>query len=430
MKRIACSDLLEGGPPGEDATLEGPELVRLYWTLKQREKDIARRERYWSSISDGLTHAYEELEAKTKELQALRDELERVNAGLAARVAEQVTEIMRQASDVEALEVQLKERVKERSRELRLALARAEGGGEARAGSLAPGAIIGGRARIIAKIGEGAMGSVYEAEDLLTKRQVALKLLRATDPSSLHRFVAEAEAASAVAHPGIVRTVHVDVAEDGTPYHLMDLVRGVTLRRHLETARVRFGEAARIGASVAAALAAAHARGIVHRDIKPENILLSIEPPGVRVLDFGVSKHLSAEGPGSAELGHPIVGTPGYMAPDQILPAGEITPAVDVYSLGVVLFELIAGRRPFQKPRIEDVLVAHLYAPPPELGGPPKLAAIVRACLEKKPVSRPTAPELADLLERFAGEVEAPSADAIGEAAGVRDRDETPPPLG
>lgn len=413
MKRISCRDLLEGGPPDDDAAVEGAELTRLYWTVKQREKDLARRERYWASVHDALGNAYQELEQRAHELQALREELVEVNAGLEKRVAEQVAEIMQRAGEIDALSVQLKQQVRDRSRELRLALDRA-GSSDAEAPSLASGAVVGGRARIISKLGDGAMGSVYEAEDLLTGRPVAIKLLRAADRDALRRFVAEADAASAVHHPAIVRTLHVDVAEDGTLYQLMELVRGVTLRRFASAARVRIGEAARIGASIAGALSAAHAQGVVHRDIKPENVLLSADAPGVRVLDFGIAKHLAAGSDGETQRPHPVVGTPGYMSPDQIRPSGATTPAADVYSLGVVLFELIAGRRPFMKPRVEDVLVAHLYAPPPALGGPPELASIVGACLEKQPSARPTATELEARLGAYADGVDAPSADAIG----------------
>jgi hypothetical protein len=413
MKRIACRELLEGGPPDEDAAVEGPELVRLYWTVKQREKDLARRERYWASVHEALGNAYDELAQRARELQALREELVEMNAGLERRVSEQVAEIMERAGEIDALSVQLKQRVRDRSRELRLALDRA-GAVDQEAPALTSGAVVGGRARVIAKLGDGAMGSVYEAVDLLTNRPVALKLLRAADRDALRRFVAEADTASAVNHPSIVRTLHVDVAEDGTLYQLMELVRGVTLRRFVKAARVRIGEAARIGASIAGALAAAHAQGVVHRDIKPENVLLSVDAPGVRVLDFGIAKQLSTGSDGETQRRHGVVGTPGYMAPDQIRPLGATTPAADVYSLGVVLFELIAGQRPFMRPRVEDVLVAHLYAPPPPLGGPPEVAAIVGACLEKQPDARPAAAAVEEQLRAYADSVGAPSADSIG----------------
>lgn len=408
MRRVACREILEGEPPAADVMIEGPELVRLYWTLKQRQKDLMRLERYWGSVNGALQNAYEELQKKAHELQTLREELERVNTGLEKRVADQVAEIMLHAGEVDALSVQLKQRVRDRSRELQLALDRTGGTDTS---SLAPGVVVGGRARVLAKVGEGAMGSVYEAEDLLTKRPVALKLLRCADRAELRRFVAEADAASAVNHPAIVRTIHVDVAEDGTVYQLMDLVRGVTLRRRLEASRVRIGDAARIVATIAGALAAAHLQGVVHRDIKPENIVLSVDAPGVRVLDFGIAKQLTGD---TETARRPIVGTPGYMSPDQIRPSGRTTPAADVYSVGVVLFELIAGRRPFHRSRVEDVLLAHLYTPAPALGGPPELAAIVGACLRKEPAARPTAAALAEQLDAFAAGVQAPSADTIG----------------
>jgi serine/threonine-protein kinase len=196
----------------------------------------------------------------------------------------------------------------------------------------------------------------------------------------------------------------------------MELVDGVTLAQRLRAGCIAPGAAARVGAVVAGALAAAHERGIVHRDVKPGNLLLCARSPGVRVLDFGVARRLFAEPETHfAE----IVGTPAYMAPEQIRDPARVTPAADVYALGVVLFEAVAGRRPFEATEAEQMPLAHLDETPPPLDAispdaPRGLAALCGACLEKDPPLRPTAAVLGRELERIADELGAASIKRIG----------------
>ena len=398
-RRLTCKEVLEASSVGPDDSIEGPELVRLFWTVKQRAEELARRERYWAAVHDALRGSYDEL-------QALRRELEEMNATLEKRVESQVGEILRHTAEVAALNLQLQESVRDRSRALQAALDRA--GGEDEAGTLTPGTIVGGRARVVRKIGEGGMGVVYEADDLLVTKRVALKMMRSADRRSLHYFVAEAEAASSIQSSAVVRVLHVDVSEDGHVYQLMELVRGVTLSSC--RGRLSIAEVARVGAGIARALAAAHAHGVIHRDIKPENVILSLDAPGVRVLDFGVARRVW----GHAETAHVIVGTPMYMSPDQIRSPANVTPAADIYSLGVVLYELAAGQRPFCAEHPESVLYAHLHEVPPPLAAPPPLDALVGACLQKDPQKRPSAADIAATLDAFADAERAPSREELG----------------
>jgi hypothetical protein len=395
-RRLSCEQFLGARDVGADDRVEGEDLGRLFWTLKQRQIDAERNERYWASMREALTLAYEELERKSTEVGRLQQELVTAN---------------------EALNIQLQARVRERSRELGAALRRA--GRSHETAFLAPGTVVGRRARIVRKLGEGGMGSVYAATDLLTNQPVAIKIFSSADPRALHYFVAEAEAAAVVCHPAVVRTLHVDVTDEGFVFQLMDLVDGVTLARRLRSGHLVPAAVARVGAVVAGALAAAHARGVVHRDVKPDNILLCAEPPGVRVLDFGVARRLFAEPETQFAA---VVGTPPYMAPDQIRAPAGVTSAADVYSLGVVLFEAACGRRPFAAAQTEALLLAHLNEPPPRLGAvapgvPPALAAHVEACLEKDPANRPAAAELERALERVAGELGAPPGEQLGREA-------------
>jgi tRNA A-37 threonylcarbamoyl transferase component Bud32 len=338
-----------------------------------------------------------------------------LNAELEHRVEEQVAEIKKRAHDVEVLNAQLQQRVIERSRELATALARLARPG--RLQSPPVGTVLNGRVELVRSIDSGGMGDVFEAIDHVTQTRVAVKTIhgrRISDISSLQRFVTEARAASGIAHEGIVRTLDVDVTSDGTLFHVMELLEGETLGAWLDrTPRRPVGIIARVGRVIAQALAAAHAAGVIHRDIKPANIMLVSASPGAKLLDFGVSKLIEPARSGGrpredagATHAHMLLGTPAYMAPEQGRDPALSTFASDVYSLGVVLYEALAGKLPHEASSAAEYIALHANVPARELGElrhelPAALAGAIMACLEREPAKRPTAAALAEQLAPF-----------------------------
>jgi serine/threonine protein kinase len=205
--------------------------------------------------------------------------------------------------------------------------------------------------RLLSRIGAGAMGEVYAAHDEKLNRRVAVKLIAkdlARDVDRLQRFRQEAHAASSLNHPNIV-VVHDFGGQEGRPFIVTELVEGVTLRERLKEGPLSIPESIEIAVQVTSALAAAHARGLVHRDIKPENVM--VRPDGyVKVLDFGLAKLARAEHAPLADatsnsLTRPgqAAGTPAYMSPEQATAGAKLTPAADLYALGLVAFRLLTG---------------------------------------------------------------------------------------
>ncbi len=324
------------------------------------------------------------------------------------------------AKKVDELAVQLQHKVEDRSK----ALAKALDGVQRR--DLEAGHVIDGRVEVIRLLGRGGMGAVYLAEDRLTDRLVAVKLMQlgGSGVSAIRRFLIEAEIVSRVRDPGIVQTVHIDVSEEGQLYQVMEYVEGVSFERHLMLhGKMPAGRAARVGASIARALAAAHEARIVHRDIKPSNVMLTRLDPGIRVLDFGISK-LAAEDSHQVTQTHETMGTPTYMSPEQIRRSADVTSATDLYSLGVLLFEALVGRPPFVHDNVGDLFAAHLKEPPPPLDGVPRpLAEIVERCLSKEASARPSALQLYALLTDYAESVGSPP--LVEANRDLFDRDET-----
>ena len=261
---------------------------------------------------------------------------------------------------------------------------------------------LGGRYRMGALLATGGMGEVWAAHDLLLDRAVAVKVLGgalAGDGRAAERLRREARAAGRLEHPGIARVL--DLGEhDGRPYLVMELLEGESLAARIDRAGpMPPDEAARVVAAVADALQAAHAAGVVHRDVKPGNVFLTTAGE-VKVIDFGIawSAHDAALTTGD------LLGTAAYLAPERAL-GHRATPAADIYALGVVLYELLAGHRPFEASSEVELAMAHVNASPPSLrevapATPPFLVAASHQAMAKDPSARPpTAAAFANLVK-------------------------------
>jgi serine/threonine-protein kinase len=271
---------------------------------------------------------------------------------------------------------------------------------------LPEGATLAGRYRLINQLGTGGMALVYQAVDLQLQRQVAVKVLRQdliSDAAFHTRFLQEARAAANLSHPNIV-TIH-DFGIDAHQYFLvMELVGGTdlkTLLRRRQTLGVE--ETLEIMTQTCAGVGYAHRAGLIHCDLKPQNILVA--PDGrTKIADFGISRALSTVDPD--ERADFVWGSPQYFAPEQAA-GGPPSPASDVYSLGVILFEALTGRLPFVSPDSESLAEMHLLAPPPSPRSlnpsiPPILDQIILKVLAKEPSARyRTADQLGRVLSRL-----------------------------
>ena len=286
------------------------------------------------------------------------------------------------------------------------------------------GRTLGGRYTVDAQIGTGGMGTVYRGTHQVLGSAVAIKVLwphMALDADTVSRFLREARAATLLRHPNAL-IVHDFGYDDGLAYMVMELLGGVALSRMLKGALLPVARIARILGQAADAIAAAHAVGMVHRDVKPENIMVENRPTEtdfVKVVDFGLARRVHSEGEGdlagAITRTNLVLGTPQYMAPEQCR-GGEVGAPADVYALGIVLYEMLAGRAPFGG-GIFECISGHIALPPPPIvrpeGAEPVPQAwmdLVAGALEKDANLRPqTAADFRAWLLRPLGPAKDPS---------------------
>ncbi len=260
------------------------------------------------------------------------------------------------------------------------------------------GAMVAGRYRVEGVIGAGGMATVYRARSTLNDRPVAIKMFRRElggDARLKERFRREASSTRRLAHRNVVEILDDGVADDGTPFLVMEFLEGETLESRLkrERAAMPLEFTVRLGSQLAAGLARAHDFGVLHRDLKPENLFLCPRPDGteiLKILDFGIARsmadtRLTATGE--------IFGTPQYMAPERIS-STDSGPAGDLYAVGCILFRSATGRLPFNAHDVTSFLLQHLRERPPSPRSlnssvPPELDALILQCLEKEPARRP-----------------------------------------
>ena len=291
------------------------------------------------------------------------------------------------------------------------------------------GSIIRGKYRIIRKVGQGGMGTVYEALHLRFNERRALKVMSpevASDPEFVKRFEREAVLTRRLQHPNAVHVDDIEEAEDGRPYIVMEFVEGQSLRRLIQqSGPLPVPRVCSIIKQAAAALGAAHQLGMVHRDIKPDNIVLLAAAAGeqAKVLDFGIAKlKESRAGDVNLTATGAIIGTPQYMSPEQAMGkrGEELDGRSDLYSLGVVMYQMLTGQLPFAADTTLALLQAHAFEVPraiaevrPDLGLPDAISRVVMRCLAKKPEDRPAdAQALIAELER----AESPGQSAVAPA--------------
>ena len=295
------------------------------------------------------------------------------------------------------------------------------------------GSVIDGRYRIEQRLSQGGMGVVYRARHAVLDSALAVKvLLRPQDLADQQRFLQEAKLASVVSHPNTVQIVDFGVLPSGQSYLVMELLRGRTLASDIKKGPMDALRVCRIGAQIARGLQAVHDRGIVHRDMKPDNVFLLTQdrnPDFVKIVDFGIAKAGGAtdsalaqaqdlaatmaptEAAGMVEtMAGLILGTPPYMSPEQCKGGIPVDARADQYAVGCILYEMLAGERPYVASSLVQLLMSHIVESPPPLAErapqqkiPPALQAAVMRMLQKEPAQRfPSMSEVAESLEQVA----------------------------
>jgi len=277
---------------------------------------------------------------------------------------------------------------------------------------------------VLGLLGAGGMGEVYRARDVVLKRDVAIKVLPtfvSQDPDRLRRFEQEAQAAAALNHPNILAVYQFGVFE-GAPYLVSELLEGSTLRQMLQRGPLQVRKTIDYAVQIAHGLAAAHEKGIVHRDLKPENLFVT-KDGRIKILDFGLAK-LTQRQPDSDGAAPTltagtdpgmVMGTAGYMSPEQVR-GKAVDHRTDIFAFGAILYEMLTGKRAFQRSTSAETMTAILNDEPPAISQlvqsiPPGLQRVVHRCLEKNPEQRfHSASDLAFALEALSESGSSPTA--------------------
>jgi hypothetical protein len=350
-----------------------------------------------------------------------RKELERLNASLEHRLEEKVAEIVERADEVERLNAHLQAQVRTRGAELGAALAKLAEQRGLRI-DLGVGSVIEDRFEIVRPLGAGGMGVVYEGIDKTTNERVAIKVIQAGSAQqldALQRFVREASSVATIRHPAVVRMLHVGITSDGLLFQVQELVEGETLARARGASKWSAADVARLGSVLAEALAAAHVASVVHRDVKPGNVILTTAPPGLKLLDFGIAK--LEDGGATSTSGTrtgTALGTPAFMAPEQIDGARDVSDRADVYAAAVTMFLLLTARYPFEGSSAQEIMLGHQVIEAPdarkiEPSVPDAIAVLLKSCLAKDPAARPSAKSLMHELARIADDLGAAPLESI-----------------
>ncbi len=292
----------------------------------------------------------------------------------------------------------------------------------------AEGGLIGGRYRILRCVGKGGMGAVWAAKNEAVLRDVAIKVLLpevAKHPQIVERFFNEARICGALHHPNIVEVLDMGQAEDGSPFIVMEMLQGLPLSKFMEQrGPLPPAEILPIVRDVARTLILTHQKSVVHRDLKPDNLFLHHLPTGqtiVKILDFGISKIQQGEGSVKLTRTGAVMGSPAYMSPEQASGQGSLDHRTDIYSLGVVLYEALSQRLPFQNAENYNALIIALATQdPPDIttvcpGLPPGVVALVRDAMKRDVNQR--IQTMAEFAERIDRELGAPS---VGSGAVVQ----------
>ncbi len=266
---------------------------------------------------------------------------------------------------------------------------------------------------VVRVLGEGQMATVHLAKDTALDRMVAVKVLRpeaASDETTRRRFDREARSAASFAHDNVVSVHSVGRLSDETPYMVMQYVKGRSMAERLKAeGRLRPELACTVLHDVASALTAAHSRGIIHRDLRPENVLWDEEGDRALLTDFGIATITDASAGEVTRLTNvgELIGNPRYLSPEQLRDE-ELTPQADIYSFGVLAYELLTGEGPFAAKSKVEWITAHLTMEPRDLLAlrpdcDPALGDLLRRCLTKEPRHRPSAADVVGALEEMAG---------------------------